>query len=204
MELHEALTQITEIRQQVARSEVFRGYRAVPVALSGVLAICAALVQAAWLPDAMDSIAAYLFLWLGTAVLSMIATGVEMALHCRHTGSSLDRAKAWLAVGQFSPAVVAGGLLTLVLAVQAPESLWMLPGLWAMVFSLGIFASYRFLPRATFFVAVFYMFAGVVCLVLARGPWTLSPWAMGLTFGCGQLLAAAILYWTLERENGQE
>jgi hypothetical protein len=73
-----------------------------------------------------------------------------------------------------------------------------------MVFSLGIFASYRFLPRATFFVAVFYMFAGVVCLVLARGPWTLSPWAMGLTFGCGQLLAAAILYWTLERENGQE
>lgn len=204
MELHEALAQITEIRQQVARSEVFRGYRAVPVALSGALAIGAALVQAAWLPEPTRDLAAYLFLWLGTAVLCLFATGIEMALHCRRTGSALDRDKAWLAVGQFSPAVVAGGLLTLVLAIQAPECVWMLPGLWSVCFSLGIFASYRFLPRATFAVAVYYMFAGVVCLVLARGRWELAPWAMGLTFGLGQLAAAAILYWTLERDHGQE
>ena len=37
MELREALTQITEIRQQLARTEVFRGYRAMPVAFSGVV-----------------------------------------------------------------------------------------------------------------------------------------------------------------------
>ena len=35
MELREALTQITEIRLQLARTEVFRGYRAMPVAFSG-------------------------------------------------------------------------------------------------------------------------------------------------------------------------
>ena len=35
MELREALTQITEIRLQMARTEVFRGYRAIPAAFSG-------------------------------------------------------------------------------------------------------------------------------------------------------------------------
>ena len=34
MDLREALTQITEIRQQLARTEVFRGYRSVPITFS--------------------------------------------------------------------------------------------------------------------------------------------------------------------------
>ena len=42
MELREALTQIAEIRQQMARTEVFRGYRAMPVAFGGVVALAAA------------------------------------------------------------------------------------------------------------------------------------------------------------------
>ena len=46
MELREALTQITEIRLQLARTEVFRGYRAMPVAFSGVVALAAGLIQA--------------------------------------------------------------------------------------------------------------------------------------------------------------
>ena len=45
MELREALTQITEIRLQLARTEVFRGYRAMPVAFSGGVALLAAVIQ---------------------------------------------------------------------------------------------------------------------------------------------------------------
>jgi hypothetical protein len=40
--------------------------------------------------------------------------------------------------------------------------------------------------------------------VLARGLHAFSPWAMGLTFGIGQLLAAAVLYWNLERRYGRQ
>ena len=85
------------------------------------------------------------------------------------------------------------------LAFTAPDALWLLPGIWQILFSLGIFASYRLLPRATFGVALFYLVAGVVCLATARGNGALSPWAMGIPFGFGQLYAAAVLYWTLER-----
>ena len=58
MELREALTQITEIRLQLARTEVFRGYRAMPVAFSGVVALLAALIQAVTIADPMRQIGA--------------------------------------------------------------------------------------------------------------------------------------------------
>jgi hypothetical protein len=199
VELREALTQIAEIRLQMARTEMFRGYRALPVAFSGLLALLAACVQAAWIPEPGQNIAVYLTLWIGAAILSAFAAGIEMVFRAYHQGTALSREITWLAVAQFLPCLLAGGLVTLVLAVSAPEALWVLPGIWQILFSLGIFASYRLLPRATFGVAVFYLMAGVTCLAVARGEATLSPWAMGIPFGVGQLYAAAVLYWTLER-----
>jgi hypothetical protein len=201
MELHEALTQITEIRLQLARTEVFRGYRAAPVALSGLLAFAAAGAQSAWIPDPARQVGAYLALWIGAAVISAMAAGVGMAVGDRHPASSWRRRITWLAVEQFVPCLGAGGLVTAVIALYAPEALWMLPGIWQVLFSLGVFASCRLLPRATFAVAVFYLAAGCACLALARGEHALSPWAMAVPFGAGQLLAAAVLYWTLERRD---
>ena len=127
-----------------------------------------------------------------------------MLLHYWYSPSPLRRQTTLLAVGQFVPCIAAGGVLAFVLTRHAHNDLWMLPGLWAMLFSLGIFASYRLLPRQTFWVAVYYLMASAFCLAWAQNEWAFSPWAMGLTFGAGQLFSAAILYWTLERQDGQE
>jgi hypothetical protein len=203
MELHDALDQIAEIRQQVARTEVFRGYRALPVALSGLLAFAAAGMQAVWLPNPKDNFVAYLTLWIGAAILSVFATCWEMLWRLRHSSSALDREKSILAVGQFSPCLVVGALLLFVLWRFAPESLWMLPGLWALLFGLGLFASLWFVPHAVGWVGVFYLAAGLCCLALAQGEAAFSPWAMGVPFGVGQVLTAGVLYWTLERTDEQ-
>lgn len=203
MELRDALSQIAEIRLQMARTEVFRGYRAVPVAFSGLLALFAAVVQATWIADPVDQIAPYLTLWVGAAAISAFAAGFEMLLRTRANGTALALEITWLAVGQFLPCLVAGALVTLVLVITGPDTLWILPGVWQILFSLGIFASYRLLPRATFGVAVFYLTSGVICLAVARGGAALSPWVMGVPFGVGQLYAAAVLYWTLERGHGE-
>jgi hypothetical protein len=201
MELRDALTQITEIRLQLARTEVFRGYRAMPVAFSGVLALATAGFQAVWVRDPLRQLPAYLALWIGAAVISAVAAGSEMIIRARSSASPWTREITWLAVEQFVPCLVAGGLVTFVLTRFAPEGLWILPGLWQVLFSLGIFASCRLLPRATFGVAVFYLASGLACMALARGDAALSPLAMGLPFGVGQLLAAAVLYRTLECTN---
>jgi hypothetical protein len=201
MELREALSQIAEIRQQMARTEVFRGYRSLPVAFSGILACVAAIVQALWIPEPTRNVSLYLTLWIGSAAVGIAAAGLEMTLRARHA-SRWSREQTWQAVEQFLPCVVAGGLLTLVMARSAESILWVLPGLWSILFSLGIFASRRLLPRATFGVAIYYLVAGLTSLALAQGEWSLSPWAMGIPFGGGQLLAAAVLYGTLERDHG--
>ena len=57
------------------------------------------------------------------------------------------------------------------------------------------------MKKVAFWVGVFYMAAGAVSLAWAQGPNAFSPWAMGVPFGVGQLLTAAMLYWTLERRD---
>ena len=204
MELRDALTQITEIRLQLARTEVFRGYRAMPVAFSGIVALLAAGIQAATIADPTTQVGPYLALWIGAAVISAMAAGMEMVVRARNASSALTRELTWLALEQFCPCLLAGALLTIVFVRTAPSNLWMLPGLWQVVYSLGIFASCRLLPRATFWVAVFYLGTGLAVLALGNGASALSPWAMGFPFGAGQLLAAAVLYSTLERDHGTE
>jgi hypothetical protein len=201
MELRDALTQITEIRLQMARTEVFRGYRAVPAAFSGAVALAAATMQAVAITDPVQQINAFLGLWIGAAVLSAMSAVFEMAVRARNSGSSLTRELTFLAMEQFCPCLVAGALVTMVVIRSAPECTWLLPGLWQVLYSLGIFASCRLLPRSMFGVAVFYLITGLGTLALTRGEHALSPWSMGLPFCVGQLLAAAVLYRTLERDH---
>src|SRR4051812_39026379 len=169
MELHEALTQITEIRLQMARTEVFRGFRAIPAAFSGAVAVAAALAQSALVQDPEQQISVYLWLWIGAAVVSVLSAVLEMAIRARNASSPLTREITSLAMEQFIPAVVTGALMTLVVVRSAPQCVWMLPGLWQVLYSLGIFASSRLLPRPMFGVAVFYLLTGLTTLAVAQG-----------------------------------
>ena len=201
MELRDALAQITEIRTQIARNETFRGYRAATVGLSGLLALAGAAAQARWLPEPAQHLTAYLALWFGLAAVSLAVVSAEMAARSYWYASPLARQLTLLAVEQFVPSLVAGGLLTAAVVLTAPEAAWLLPGLWAVVFSLGVLASCRLLPGMTFLIGVYYLVGGIAALALARGEAAFSPWAMAGNFGGGQLLAAAILYFTLERND---
>jgi hypothetical protein len=201
MELRDALAQIAEIRRQMAKSDVFRGYRAAPVALSGALALAGAAIQPFLVSDPAGNIVPYLALWSAMAALSVGAVAMEMAVRMYWTQNWTHFEPARLAVEQFVPAVIAGLLLTVVIVRHVPESVPLLPGLWQIVFSLGIFASARLLPKPIFGVAAFYLVTGTLLVMWSHAGWAMHPWCMGLPFAVGQLSAAAILYWTLERRH---
>src|SRR5262249_21895971 len=137
----------------------------------------------------------------GLAIL--VAAGPMVGRALRHE-SAFQRDKTFSALGMLAPSVLAGALVTTVLLWFEPSVLWMLPGLWAALFGLGLFASLPVLPRPMAGVAAYYLAAGPVALALARGPAAFSAWAMVLCFGVGQLLAAAVLYWCLERRTNAE
>lgn len=198
MRVQEALSQVSELKLQLARLETYRGFRSAPVAFSGVVAGLGAVVQARLIPNPSESIQAYLVLWITAAFLSVLATAAEIVVAYRRRQSLLLRQSTLLTVEQFAPALLVGGALTTVLYVSAPGSLWMLPGLWQLVFSLGVFACLRRLPAGSWGIAVFYVLTGSLCLALAKEEWGLSPIAMGAPFGLGQMLAAGLLYFDQE------
>lgn len=192
-DLYKALAEIDAIRGQVARGTEFRGYGPATVAMTGLMAFGAATVQSHVLHSPRHDLSTYLAIWILTAVLALTITSLETITRARRVHSGLARQMIHSAVEHFLPAILSGFLLTVVLVRSAPQSAWMLPGLWQLIFSLGVFSSCRFLPRQTFAVGVWYLAAGLVYLSLGQGEWSLSPWSMGIPFGVGQILVAAVL-----------
>jgi hypothetical protein len=195
-DLDKALAEIQSIRSQVARTVEFRGYGPSTLALTGVFAALAAVAQSAWIRSPTTDFGLYLALWVGAAILSVVVVGIETVARSQRVHSGLAQEMIQAAVEQFLPAGIAGALLTAAVSRFAPESLWMLPALWQIVFALGVFASGRFLPRAMLLVGGWYLASGAASMGLARGEHALSPWAMGAPFCIGQLLMAAIIQLT--------
>jgi hypothetical protein len=191
--LDRALAEISAIRGQMARATEFRGFGPLTSAMTGVAAVMTAMVQGFWITNPAGHITAYLDLWIASAVLCAGLVGVETITRSRRLHSHLAEAMIRATLEQLWPAAAAGALITGVLVRFAPQSLWMLPGLWQILFGLGVFAASRFLPRPIIAVGLWYLGAGLVCLALAQGSRTLSPWAMGAPFGVGQWLAAILL-----------
>ena len=89
-----------------------------------------------------------------------------------------------MAVEQFLPSVAAGMLMTFVLVRYVPSAEWMLPGVWQVIFSLGVFSSCRFLPRPMIAAGVWYLATGAFCISLAmRGRCRRGRWAFPMDWG---------------------
>ena len=197
--LDKALGDISTIRRQMAESTQFRGYGSATLGVTGLFAILGAGVQTAWLGDPVGHIRVYLIIWISTAVLSAALTGTQMYRRSRRMHSGLSDHMIRMAVEQFLPAVGAGVLITIVLARVVPTVSWMLPGMWQLIFSLGIFSSCRFLPRPMLLAGMWYLSVGLACLSLGDSQ-ALAPWTMGVGFGAGQLFVAAILFLTTRED----
>jgi hypothetical protein len=197
MDVSRALNQIAEIHQQIAKGEVYRGYRSVPVAASGVIGLAAAAAQ----PRQMATGDAFVLYWSSVAAVAGLVGISEVAYNYIVRENGADRRRTRRVISQFLPGVLAAVAVTGSFVHLSTALVPLLPGIWAICFGIGVFASRPYLPRASGYVALFYYAAGFVLLWRARGPETLDGWWVGGTFGVGQLLAALVLYWHLERHE---
>jgi hypothetical protein len=199
-----ALADISAIRSQIAAGTAFRGYGPAAVAVTGGVALVTALLQFLWLDDPTGHPLAFFAGWAAAALVSGGMIWTEMQARSQRHHSGLADAMVLQAVEQFLPAGVAGVLLAVMLWKFAPETLWMLPGLWQVLVSLGVFASVRSLPRTVAFAGAWYFVAGFATLLLASQSHALSPWTMGLPFVIGQCLMAAILHFASGENDVEE
>jgi hypothetical protein len=201
MEIQEALEQLDEIHHQVSRSSHYRGYRSVLTALVGGLALLAALLQPRWVHEGEPL--TFVFFWVGVAALgAALPLGHILYHYLAHEGA-LERRKTRLVVGQFLPCVFAGAFLTISICQLNESMIVVLPGLWSILFALGIYASKPYLPNAIQWMAGSFFLGGILLLSLIPSGSSLSPWGMGLDFGLGMFLGALVLRLNIER-NGHE
>ena len=192
-DLNKALTDLSHIRRQMARTTEFRGYGPATLAATGVVAVIAAAVQARWVPDPTHNVRGYLAVWFATAVVCGGIIAVQMHTRARRMHSAMADEMIRMAVEQFFPALVMGLLVTMVLMHFVPRAAWMLPALWQLIYGLGVFSSCRFLPRPVMLGGAWYLLTALVCLAFGDAR-ALSPWVMGLPYGAGQIVIGVALY----------
>ncbi len=200
MDLTNALDRIEEIHAQIAKGEVFRGYRPVPVAVAGVIGLLAGWLQSRVLPAGDDGMA-FLWYWLAVAAfnLALIGSVIGMA-HVREPDPFVRRHTRQV-VGQFVPCLAAGATVSLSLPALDPGLVRLLPGIWALLLGLGIFASRPYLARATGWVALFFILSGTALLAFPVNGLTRLGVANGGVFGVGLLAAAVVLHLDIPRGN---
>jgi hypothetical protein len=197
MEYSRAVDQISEIHAQIAKGEVYRGWRPVPVALSGFTGILAAWAQPAGLGSADP--AGFIYYWVAVAVASAAVGSSEIVLNYALRENVFERRRTRRVAAQFLPSVAAAAIVTASILRFGSSHAWLLPGTWAIAFGVGIFACRPYLPRASGWTALFYLCAGAWLLLAVGDTQPLSGWSVGATFGTGQLLAAIALYANVER-----
>jgi hypothetical protein len=198
MNVRNALEQLEQIHDHLTRSEVYRGFRVPAVAVVGILAFAAAGGQQ-FVPDA-ETATGFVIYWvtvaggcgfIGTATAVHLYTVREDAFARRRTRRVLT---------QFLPCIFAGAVVTIAVA-RIPEYVEFLPGLWGMIFGLGITATRPHLPPGIGLVGLWYTASGAAFLLRSipkEGP---SGWAVGFEFGVGHLLTALVLWRDSEEES---
>ncbi len=199
MRVTDALGQIAQIHDHLARAEQYRGFHPFAVAGSGLIGVAAAIVQP-WVV-AVDDPTGFARFWLVVAAVGG-GIGISPALdaYCRRE-DEFARRRTRRVIGQFLPCIAAGLCVTLALGRAGAGLVSYLPGVWAELFALGVFSARPYLPRATGWVGLFYLLAGGGLLFNPATDFGRAGWAVGLLFAVGQTATAAVLYRNRERET---
>ena len=202
-DLDRVLVDIRDIRRQVAQTTEFRGYGPLTLTATAVLALVAGIVQAYWLPEPSKYPGMYVALWLSTGVFCAALIASQMLTRARRLHSGMADEMIRMAVEQFLPAGVAGAILPFVILSVTRSVFWMLPGLWQIVFALGVFASCRCLPRPMLLVGVWFLLTGIACIAMGDNR-ALGPATMSGAYGIGMTLVAAIHYFSARTTSTDE
>jgi len=191
VEISQALSQLAEIQDKLSRTQVYRGYRPLTVALTS-----GAAVVGGWLSRSLDPAV----VWPVTALFCLLFVAGEMAFDYVNSFSNHQQRLARRVLLQFLPGLALGAAWTGVW-VHSGHSIALLPALWTMCYAFCLLSARTLLPAGVGYVAVFY---GLSSLALTT-PVCFARFNLGMTlaFGLGQALLALILHWNQPRKEAE-
>jgi hypothetical protein len=183
-EMHaRAMDNLRFIRETMEAAATFTAVSGWGTVLIGATAIGAALLSAA-----THSPTRWVFIWLCEACLSMAISIYTMALKARAAQLPLWSEPARKIVFSFAPPMMVGALLTLLFYERGLLSL--LPGVWMLLYGVGVIAAGTFSVRIVPVMGVAFMVVGVVAL-FAPPSWATACMAVG--FGALHLFFGTLI-----------
>jgi len=197
--LNKALSDIANIREQIAAARMFRGFGPLVIGLTGALAFCVMALQLLRPDKFAADIKGYMLVWLVIAGLSLSFIIAEMwALSQRHHRNMAFQMVRKIAEG-FFPALLAGAVIGLILIGHNSDFAAYLPAIWQYMIAIGLFAAMGSLHRNIYLIAVWYFCCATAVFFLISSGHKLSPLHMGLPFGIGQILMALVLAYSFPK-----
>ncbi|MDO8910095.1 MAG: hypothetical protein Q7W55_16535 [Pseudohongiella sp.] len=171
------------IRSTMENAAVFTGISGLGFVLTGITALLAT-----WFASAQPDTGGWLYVWMAELVL---ATAVASGFTWHKTktqGRSLRQTTTRKLVSAFVPAMVVGGLLTLVLSRE--QSTHLLPGIWLSLYGAAVITAGAWSVRVLPVMGAMFMALGATAL-LTPVP---TDWLMALGFG-GLHIVFGVMIW---------
>ena len=208
MRIDEALKQVDAMSAITQRATTYRGLRSSTIAATGVIGLGAAVAQPFLVgsnPGGSVFWAEHLLveLWVVVAMASLAVIIGDMIVRYYEDPTARARRLTLTVLGRLSPSIIVGGGLTFVFAETARESIWMLPGLWAILLGLGVYSASTCLPKELHVVGLWYIVCGFIALIILPHSAFFPPIAMAIPFGGGQILTAWLIHQHQERPENQ-
>jgi hypothetical protein len=194
MEMHRALSGIREMGDVLARARHSTCFRPIPIALTALMAVVASVMSPLFVESGSPMGASFVRYWIVIAGVNAMIVAIDLGHQYWRTDSELQRSKTRIAIYQFAPCIVIGAFATLCLTSTNHLYVSLLPGLWCMVVSLGMFATLYNAPPAMIFPAAYYAVVGGLYWRFNAWSCGLGPWSMGIAFGIGQAWIAVVLW----------
>jgi hypothetical protein len=166
-----AMDNLRFIRETMAAAATFTAVSGWGTVIIGLTALVAAAIA-----SATDSMTRWVFIWTCEAVLSVAISVYAMALKARAAGLPLWSEPARKIVFSFVPPLMVGALLTLVCYEHSLIAL--LPGIWMLLYGVGVVAAGTFSVRIVPVMGLAFMAVGTVAL-FSPPSWTTACMAAG-------------------------
>jgi hypothetical protein len=152
-----AMDNLAFIRETMEQAAAFTAVSGLGTAASGVVA-----VAAAWLASRQQSAGGWLTVWLGAAALALLVSGWATMRKAARANMPLFTGAGRKFLLGFSPPMVVGALLTIVLFRAGFVAV--LPGLWLLLYGTAVVAAGSFSVRVVPVMGLGFMALGAVAL----------------------------------------
>ena len=182
--LHDrAMDNLRYIRETMERAVPFTG-----ISGWGEIAIGVTALIASYIAAQQSTFKMWFAVWVAEGLISLLIAGWSMDRKTRAVQMPLVSGSGRKAVFSLAPPLVAGALLTLVLARAGMVNA--IPGMWLLLYGTGVITGGMFSVRAVPAMGLCFMLLGAVALLAPVG---FANWFMAAGFGGLHLVFGAII-----------